>query len=154
MGDGEMDAQDVEMAEKLGRRRSRLMAVQAMLFVSWQGLFLSGNADDKIRTVSQVKVSAWMVWAILLLVLLATGGGVVRWRKYRSLLEDEFTRANRTQAYVYGFWGTMGSAIGLYAVNLFEPVTVREAIHIILSAGIGTGLITFALLERRHRMSD
>ena len=148
-----MDAADVEKAERLGRRRSRVMAVQAALFVGWQGLFLSKLADDKVRIVSSVKISAWMVWAVALLVLLATGGGLLRWRKYRSLLDDELTRANRTKAYVYGFWAAMVSALAFYALSLFEPLTARDAIHGILSAGIGTGLVLFSLLDRRGRMA-
>lgn len=149
-----MDAADVEKAEKLGRRRSRVMLVQALLFVSWQGLFFSGHAEEPVRTVTEVKISAWMVWAILLLVLLATGGGLIRGRKVRALLDDELTRAHRTRAYVYGFWVAMGSALGLYAIGLVEPMSAREAIHIILSAGIGTGLLLFSLLDRRSRTTD
>lgn len=150
-----MDAADVEKAEKLGRRRARVMMVQALLFVSWQGLFFSGVAQDPERVVNQVKISAWMVWAVALLVLLATGGGLIRGRKVRALLEDELTRSHRTRAYVYGFWAAMGSALGLYAVNLFEPVSARETIHIVLSAGIGTALILFAALDwRSQRATD
>lgn len=149
-----MDANDVEKADRLGRRRSRVMAVQAVLFVSWQGLFFSGGAEDPVRTVSEVRISAWMIWAVLLLVLLATGGGLVRGRKYRALLDDELTRSHRTRAYVGGFWASMAAALGLYAVSLFEAVTAREAIHIILSAGIGTGLILFSVLDRRSRTAD
>jgi hypothetical protein len=149
-----VDVADVEKAERLGRRRSRIMMVQALLFVSWQGLFFSGRAEDTIRTVTQVKISAWMVWAVALLVLLATGGGLVRGRKVRALLDDELTRSHRTQAYVYGFWAAMGSALGLYAISLFEPVSARETIHIILSAGIGTALLLFAALDwRSQRMT-
>jgi hypothetical protein len=146
-----MDAADVEKAEKLGRRRARVMMVQAIFFLSWQGLFISGGVEDPGRLVNQVKISAWMVWAVALLVLLATGGGLIRGRKVRALLEDELTRSHRTRAYVYGFWAAMGSAIGLYAVSLFEPVSARETIHIVLSAGIGAALIVFATLDRLSR---
>lgn len=142
------EASDVELAHGIGRRRARLFAVQSVLFISWQALFFSGPAEDPLRTVSAVKISAWFVWALVLLLLLATGGGF-RHRRLRGLLNDELTRQNRTKGYVTGFWVAAATCIALYLVGMFDPVSGREAIHIILSAGIGAALLTFALLERR-----
>jgi hypothetical protein len=140
---------DVERAERLGRRRVRIFAVQAIIFISWQGLFFSRPAEEAMRTVDRVKLSAWFVWVLVLLLLLATGGNLLRGRKVRALLNDEFTRRNRAQAYVAGFWAAAISAIGLYLIDLFDVVTAREAIHAILSAAIASALITFAARERR-----
>lgn len=47
-----------------------------------------------------------------------------------------------------GFWAGAIGAIGPYLVDLVAPVTTREAIHLILSAAIGSALITFAARER------
>ncbi|HEY0411922.1 MAG TPA: hypothetical protein VGD66_02125 [Allosphingosinicella sp.] len=146
-----VDAADVEKAERLGRSRARIFAVQAVLFLGWQALYFQGQAHDRVRAVTQVKISAWLVTAILLLFLLASGGMLIRGRKVRGLLNDELTRSHRARAYAYGFWAAMGSAIGLYAVDMFEPLSARDAIHIIVSAAIGAGLLTFSLLERRSR---
>lgn len=143
------ETSDVERADGVGRRRARIFAVQAILFISWQALYFSGPAEDPMRTVSAVKLSAWFVWALALLLLLATGGGLLRHRKLRGLLNDELTRQHRTRAYVTGFWAAAGACILLYLVGMFEPVSGREAIHIILSAGVGAALLTFAILERR-----
>ena len=143
------DIADVERAERLGRRRARLFAVQAILFIGWQGSFFSRSAESSMRTVDSVKISAWFVWALVLLLLLATGGSLFRGRKVRALLNDELTRRNRAQAYVAGFWAAAISAIGLYLVDLFEAVASRDAIHFILSAAIASALITFAVRERR-----
>jgi hypothetical protein len=143
------ETEDVERAERLGRRRARIFAVQSILFISWQGLFFSRAAEASMRTVDTLKISAWFVWALALLFVLATGGNLLRGRKVRALLNDEFTRRNRTQAYVAGFWAAAISAIGLYLVDLFDVVTAREAIHAILSAAIAAALITFAVRERR-----
>src|SRR5215213_5657223 len=98
------ETSDVERAERLGRRRSRIFAVQAIIFISWQGLFFYRDAEAPMRTVDTIKISAWVVWALLLLMLLATGGNLLRGRNVRALLNDEFTRRNRAQAYVAGFW--------------------------------------------------
>jgi hypothetical protein len=143
------DTADVERAERLGRRRARIFAVQSIIFISWQGLFFARAPEAPMRSVDAVKISAWFVWVLVLLLLLATGGNLLRGRKVRALLNDEFTRRNRTQAYVAGFWAAAISAIGLYLIDLFDAVTAREAIHCILSAAIASALITFAARERR-----
>jgi hypothetical protein len=140
---------DVERAERLGRRRARIFAVQATIFISWQGLFFSRVPEGPMRAVDSVKISAWFVWVLALLFLLATGGNLLRGRKVRALLNDEFTRRNRAQAYVAGFWAAASSAILLYLIDLFDVVTTREAIHFILSVAIASALITFAARERR-----
>ena len=41
------------------------------------------------------------------------------------------------------------SAIALYMVSIFSPVSAREAIHVIVSLGIGAALVRFGMLERR-----
>ena len=44
------------------------------------------------------------------------------------------------------------AAMAVYFIEQFEPVTAREAIHVILSLGLGAALIRFGVLERRaHR---
>lgn len=149
-----MDASDVAKADKLARRRARVMAVQAVFFISWQALFVTGQVESSGRAVDHFRISAWLVWSIVLLVLLATGGGLVLGRKVRPLLEDELTRSHRARAYAWGFWAAMASAIGLYAVDMVEPVTAREAIHILVSAGIGVALLTFSILDRRSQAPD
>jgi hypothetical protein len=145
---------DVERAERLGRRRARIFRVQAIIFIAWQGLFFSRPVAEPMRTVDTVKISAWFVWVLVLLLLLATGGNLLRGRKVRALLNDEFTRRNRTQAYVAGFWAAAISAIGLYLIDLFEIVTAREAIHYILSAAVAAALVTFAARERHGLHAD
>lgn len=143
------ETEAVERADRLGRRRVRIFAVQAIVFISWQALFFSRAAEEPMRAVNTVKISAWFVWVLALLLMLATGGSLLRSRKVRALLNDEFSRRNRAQAYVAGFWAAAISAVGLYVVDLFEAVSGREAIHTILSAAIAAALITFAARERR-----
>jgi hypothetical protein len=146
-----VDIADVEKAERLGRQRARIFAVQAVLFLGWQALFFGGQAGDPVRAVNQFKISAWLVTAILLLFLLASGGMLIRGRKVRGLLNDELTRAHRSRACVIGFWAAMAAGIALYVIGMFEPVGARDTIHLIMSAAIGAGLMTFSILERRSR---
>ena len=68
------------------------------------------------------------------------------------MIDDENTRANRSDAMRVGFILAMVGAIVTYVLTMFEPVSGREAVHIILSVGIGAALLRMALLERRaHR---
>jgi hypothetical protein len=43
----------------------------------------------------------------------------------------------------------MAGAILLYVVDLFEPMTGRDAIHLLLTVGIAAALLRFGMLERR-----
>ena len=144
------DIRDIEKAEKIGRSRAIMFAVQAVMFAGWQGFYYGAAMGDQVRTVDTVKIWTWLVWVVALLAMLATGGALMRSRAIRALLNDELTRANRTAAYVAGFWGAMGAAIGCYVIDLFDPVAPREAIHAIVSFGIASALLTFAIRERRH----
>jgi uncharacterized membrane protein len=145
------EGSDVETADRLSRRRARRLPALAVLFMAGQVIYAIGP-DDPVRTVDQVKVAAWLLWAAALLALLATGGEPFRSRSVRKLMEDESTRANRTRAYEVGFWIAVATAMSIYALSAFDGVKAREAIHIILTASIAGALMTFGALEyRAHR---
>jgi hypothetical protein len=140
-----------EIAEKLSSKRARILLVLGIIFLAQQAAYFS-DVSDLSRTVDHVKIAAWLVLSIALLALLATGGGWFRSPEVRALLNDESTREHRRRAYVYGFWAAMGTAIGLYAIDMFQPVSGHQAVHIIMTIAIGTALLNFAFLERRaHR---
>jgi hypothetical protein len=143
------NASDVERADKLGRRRARLFTFQGLLFLIWQVTFYTAPVAGPMRTVDTLKISAWLVWAVVLLFLLATGGYLFRGRGVRPLLDDELTKRNRTRAYATGFWMAMFSALAVYFIGMFEVVTGREAVHIILSVAIGSAIFSFGINERR-----
>jgi cation transport ATPase len=143
-----MSISDIETAERLGRRRARVVPVFALVFMSGQAMYL-GNAAEPLRAVDTVRIVAWLIWALALLLLLATGGGLFRSRAVRQLMEDETTKEHRRRGIAMGFWATMLSGVVLYLLAVFEDVTAREAIHIMLSFGIGTALVSFAYHERR-----
>ncbi len=67
----------------------------------------------------------------------------------RALLNDEGTEENRRRALVAGFWATMAGAAICYAITFYEPVQTREAIHVIITIGVGATLLRFGALERR-----
>lgn len=143
---------DQELAERLTRRRARLLPVLAVIFISGQAVYF-GDVVEPMRMVDATKISAWLVWALALLVLLATGGGLLRSKKVRALLNDEGTRDHRLRAIAFGFWAAMLACVLVYVLSAFEPVSAREAIHLVLTLGVGAALLRFGLLERRALQS-
>jgi hypothetical protein len=143
-----------EIAERLSQRRAKVLWSQALIFLIWQTNFFASPHGEwtQLRTVDQVKISAFIVWATVLLVVIATGGGWFRSKEVKALLNDESTRVHRLMAQASGFWAAMVAALTLYLLSLFSEVKLVEAVHLVLSAGIFAVLIRFVYLERRaHR---
>src|SRR4051794_39185033 len=137
-----------ETAERLNARRARALPVLGIVFLAQQASFLS-MPEQSARPVDHLKISAWLVLTIVLLAGLATGGAWVRPRAVRELVNDESTRAHPQTACVYGFWAGLGASLGLYVVNMVEPVSGRDAVHIIVTMAVATALLNFGMLERR-----
>lgn len=142
---------DGERAERLSRRRTRVLWFEFLIFILWQGVFFTWGVADRApaRTVDQIKISAWLVWALVLLFLLSTGGGLTRSVAVRRLLNDEVTTAHRHDGLRWGFWGAMLACVAMYLLTIFEPISVHDTVHAILSFGIGAALGRYAWLERR-----
>jgi cation transport ATPase len=147
--EGEMTGQGhTEKADHYARRRARVLIVSAIFFIAMQATHFGQFHGS--RLVDQVKISAWFVWSIALLVVLATGGGFFKGREVRALMNDESTRAHRAEAFVWGFWAAMAGAILLYGLTMIEPqTTARDAIHLILTFGVGVAILRFGRLEQR-----
>jgi protein-S-isoprenylcysteine O-methyltransferase Ste14 len=141
-----MSADDINLAEKLTLRRAKGAILLGMLFLF--SMFGSLGVDVPASRPETIKLASWVVWAAALLFLLATGGGLLRSKSVRSLMNDDSTVENRQRAMVTGFWATVLSAFALYGLSLFEPISGREAIRLLLSAAVGASIIKFGLLER------
>jgi hypothetical protein len=142
---------DIEAADRLSRRRARMLPFLAILFLTQQAAYFA-EPDTGMRAVDHVKVGAWLVLSIVLVLVLATGGFWFKPKRVRALMDDEVTRANRAEAFRIGFLATMASAVALYFVSQFEPMSGRLAIHALTTIGIAAALLRFAFLERRaHR---
>lgn len=138
---------DIELADRISRRRARMFPILGVYFIVGQVMFF--NHVTEPERIANFKVSAWLVWALVLLIALAFAGGHFRGARVRALVEDEVTRANRLRGYAAGFWAAAAASILLYVLNMFEPVTGREAIHLILTFAVAGALIRFGTLERR-----
>ncbi len=139
-------------AEYLSRRRARMLPALAIIFLSQQATFFSQMSGGGHVSAEKAKISAWLVLSVLLLFGLATKGFWLEPKEVRDLIDDENTRANRNEAMRWGFLFAMGSAIAVYVLTMFEIVTGREAVHIVLSFGIAAALLRWGVLEKRaHR---
>jgi hypothetical protein len=48
---------------------------------------------------------------------------------------------------------TVVTALIVYVESIFDPVPFNEAIHVIVTLGVGAALLSFAIRERRaHRI--
>jgi ABC-type Fe3+ transport system permease subunit len=139
----------VETAERLSRKRARMLPFLAVIYLCQQATFFAGDAPPGVRSVDHVKIGAWLVLSLVLLLALATNGFWFQSKEVRDLINDESTRANRASAMTAGFVAAMLAAMAVYFIEQFEPVSSREAIHVILSLGLGAALVRFGMLERR-----
>ncbi|OYU15499.1 MAG: hypothetical protein CFE37_05070 [Alphaproteobacteria bacterium PA4] len=145
------EADNIALADHLTRRRARVSTVLAVMFMG--SMATSFGVETAPCRPQTVHLAAWIVWAVLLVVLTAAGGGFFRSAAVRRLLNDESTRANRRAAMVSGYWAAVFSGFGLYALNLFLPLSAAEAIRLALTATIATTLLWFGKLERES-LSD
>jgi heme/copper-type cytochrome/quinol oxidase subunit 2 len=144
------DVEDIEQAERMSRKRARVFSVLAIVFLGAQSAYFASAPEARE---SHVKIGAWVVLVVLMLMLLATGGFLLRGRKVRDLLNDEPSLHNRLAAQATGFWVTMVSAVVVYIASIFDPVSFNYGIHIIITLGVGAALISFAWRERSaHRI--
>src|SRR4051812_22626329 len=109
---------DAEEADRLSRRRARMMVPMALIFITQQATFFSDRANDH-RTVSYVHAAGWLVLAAVILAGLATGGFWFKPKAVRALMEDEVTRENRHRALSLGFVLAMVTAMILFAIDRF-----------------------------------
>lgn len=141
-----------ERADYLSRRRARALPFLAIIYFTQQVSFLSALGDGTHRDVDHFKIGAWVVLSLVLLLALATKGFWFQPREVRELIDDESTRAHRLDAMRIGFLFACCAALAAYFIAEFQPLTVGETAHLVLTFGLGAALIRFGVLERRaHR---
>ncbi len=145
-----IDDKTAAAAEQLSRRRARSLPVLAILFLTQQASYFMGTGfGTGDRAVDHVRITAWLALSTVLLLALVTGGGWIYRREVRDLANDESTRAHRDDAFRWAFIVTIAAALSVYVVSLAAPVGAREAVHVIVTAGMLTALLRFGFLERR-----
>ena len=142
------------IADKLVRRRARAAIIFAIIFfVSQIASFGRGAPDLHNPGPYQFgHLAAWIGWTAMLLLVLATGGGLLRSPAVRRMMNDETTLIHRQRGFVSGFWAAVLTALSLYIVDLYHPLFTGDALRLVVTAGVGIGLLTFGVLER-HALS-
>ena len=137
-----------EKAEYLSKRRARMLPALAIIYLTQQASYITLQSDAAHRSVNDAKISAWLLLSLVLLAGLATKGFWLAPREVRDLIDDENTRANRSEAMRFGFIFAMLTCVVIYFITMFEPVNGRDAVHIVMSDGLGAALIRWGWLER------
>lgn len=138
---------NADLAERYSRRRARMMPALAAIFLIQQIAYFS-HIDSR-RAVEHVRIGAWVVMSVVLLLILARGGAWRRPAAVRALMDDDVTRANRATAMQLGFILAIGGAIAIYPFIDMLELTARQLTHLIVSLGLTAAMLRFGLLERR-----
>jgi hypothetical protein len=142
-----MASNTAQLADRLVIKRARVAQTLGGIFVVLQAT--SVHDDHVLNRPQELHLVAWFVWAIILLLFLATGGGFLRNRRVRSLMNDESTRDHRLRAMAFGFWIAVGCALFLYGLSFLSSMTVGEATRLIITSSIGFALLYFGWLEKK-----
>ena len=106
---------DAELAERLNRRRARMLPILGLFFIIQQSAYWSNPPAE--RVVDHVRMGAWAAMALVILLVVATGGFWRRSAAVRAMINDEQTRANRNAAMSAGFIASMLAGIALYVLQ-------------------------------------
>ena len=139
----------VEKADRISRRRARILPVLAIMLFIQQATFFGNNHAAGTRTVDVVHFAGWIAMTLLTLLVLVSGGGWKHSREVRELMNDDVTRVNRAKALSTGFVVAMLVTVILYAVSFFSETAVRDALHVVATSGLAAALLRFAILEKR-----
>ncbi len=142
-----MTETDFDRAERLTARRARLATVLGIVFIATQTASL--ETDAALSRPELIGSGAWIIWCLAFVMLLATGGGLMRSAQVRALMNDETTRANRLHAIASGFWIALATAMVAYISTFYEPLDARQAARVILTTALGGAMIRFGALERK-----
>lgn len=145
----------VDKADRLSRRRMRMLFFIAIVLVTQQASFdrMLEYSGGPLRTVEIVALTAWVVVVIAALAALATGGMYFQSREVRHLMDDELSKANRARALATGFLVTIPTAVVVFVASFFRDISAPEAIHAIVTLGLACSLLRFFALERRDHAS-
>jgi uncharacterized membrane protein len=141
---------DIEKAEKLGRKRARLLVIMGLMLPLLHFVYLKFPAGSPPGS---HRLLLWSFVVLAVLFVLTTGGGFGFGRKVRHLVNDESARANRDMAVRLGFAVAVLSALAVRIFADSHPVTGQMAAQIIITAGLTVASVCYGVLEwRGHRI--
>jgi MFS family permease len=141
----------VELADRISRKRAFLLGAAALVFLGAQvaarPVFVDPPPDAP-----GIRGWLWLVNAVVLLLLLATGGGLAQRRQIRALVNDAVSERHRERSVSAGFWTAMATALAVYLIPGLHGLTAAEAVYLVITASATVAVLLFAWLEfRAHR---
>lgn len=133
---------NLDMIDRLGRRRALIAILFGVFFMASQM-----NRFGALQTGRLADLAGWAIFTLAMILFVLFGSGLWRGRWVRSMLNDESTAANRRTALIGGFWAVLLGTIVMYLRTYLEPVSAREALHTIVTFGVGLTIVQFGLLE-------
>jgi hypothetical protein len=139
----------VELADKFSRKRAWLAAAAALTFM----LNVAGRVwMDRLGDVPTTGLDWWLIHAVVMLLIVATGGGLLIRPGVRALMNDEVTKSHFATGMITGFWVAMVMAIGIYVLPSLRDLPGDMIIRVVVSTSVSVALFVFAWLEiRAHR---
>jgi apolipoprotein N-acyltransferase len=133
---------------KSRRRRSSMIlgAIVLLTILSGALTVLSTAPPDQWRNVDIVRAAGFIVLSLVLAVRATTAFSLIG---RNPALDDELTRANRAAASRIGFWTMVIVAIISWISTAFESISVGQAVPVIITAGVVSAAISFAVFEGR-----
>ena len=139
-----------EQADYYEQRRLRMLPSVLIIYLSQQAIYFSAPGGE--RPVDHLKIGAWAVLTfMLLLLLLVTRGFWFAPQAVREMIDDEATQLNRLVAIRSGFIAAVALGAIVYTLVPVAELSVREALHLVVSFSLGIGLLHFIMLEKRAR---
>jgi hypothetical protein len=136
----------VEAADRLSRKRAIVIVIAVVAFLAEQVVARPYFADGSDHL---MRLFTWGANAGLLLLVLATGGCLLRRKSVRSLMNDEVTAGHQRSSVIAGFWVAMVTAVVLCVLPGADRVNAREAMYVVVTASVTVALLVFAYLEIR-----
>jgi hypothetical protein len=143
-----MSRDQIETADRMAWGRVRAANAMAAVLLGTQAASFRDSVDPA-NPHSPFFLTTWVIWIVLMLFFFAAGGGLIRGRALRPLLQDESTREHRRRAEALSFWVMAGVTVVLYLANGTLNFTTGEVLRLVLTAGVATALFRFSTLERK-----
>ena len=142
----------VEIADRNSRARAYVMAAAGIAFLLIYVVFRSYVFNGPETAAHLTRRVMWVVNVVVLLLGLATGGGLLNNRQIRALVNDEVSQSNYRTSIILGFWVAMFTALVLYVFpNLLEYIGGDSLLNTV-TFSVAVAVLKFAYLElRAHR---
>jgi hypothetical protein len=140
-----MNANDIEKAERLSRGRAAIMALAALVLV----INLVLQYGNPAYVSADPRGASWLLVIGLWLFILWNGGGLRLKGNMRALLNDELSLQNRARALSIGFYAGVLGALLLYALEWRIAIGAGDALKLVSGGALAAALLRYAWLEWR-----